>query len=161
MNEGLGKGKKADAGPPLRFDFVVLDEAAAMLEPDAIGCLLHGARAMLLVGDQNQLPPFSKWKDADTARYTISLMARLATSICSSPVPGARRGSELGAAPSAAAIVPKPGGKGKGKPGGAPPGKGKGKGGGGGAAGAVQEDTPPIPGGAPSFMLTDQYPQAG
>ena len=42
MNEGLGKGKKADAGPPLRFDFVVLDEAAAMLEPDAIGCLLHG-----------------------------------------------------------------------------------------------------------------------
>ena len=73
MNEGLAKGKKADAGPPLRFDFVVLDEAAAMLEPDAIGCLLHGARAMLLVGDQNQLPPFSKWKDADTARYTISL----------------------------------------------------------------------------------------
>ena len=42
MNEGLGKGKKADAAPPLRFDFVVLDEAAAMLEPDAIGCLLHG-----------------------------------------------------------------------------------------------------------------------
>ena len=47
-----------------------------MLEPDAVGCLLHGARAALLVGDQLQLPPFSKWKDADSARYTVSLMAR-------------------------------------------------------------------------------------
>ena len=28
---------------PLTFDFVILDEAAAMMEPDAIGCLLHGA----------------------------------------------------------------------------------------------------------------------
>ena len=27
MNEGLGKGKKADAGPPLKFDFVVPHEA--------------------------------------------------------------------------------------------------------------------------------------
>ena len=113
---------------------------------------------MLLVGDQNQLPPFSKWKDADTARYTISLMARLASSICSSPVPGARRGSELTAAPAPAA-APKPSGKGKGKPGSAVPGKGKGgRGGGGGGVGAFQEEAPlPQSGGAPSFMLTDQY----
>jgi hypothetical protein len=111
---------------------------------------------MLLVGDQNQLPPFSKWKDADTARYTISLMARLASSICSSPVPGARRGSELTAAPAAAA--PKASGKGKGKPGSvAPGGKGKGGKGGGGGVGTLQEEVPMQPGGAPSFMLTDQY----
>ena len=157
MNEGLGKGKKADAGPPLKFDFVVLDEAAAMLEPDAIGCLLHGARAMLLVGDQNQLPPFSKWKDADTARYTISLMARLASSICSSPGPGARRGSELTQSAPAPAAAPKAGGKGKGKPGSVAPG-GKGKGARGGSVGSFQEEAPmPVSGGAPSFMLTDQY----
>jgi len=65
---------------PLVFDFVILDEAAAMLEPDAIGCLLHGARAVLLVGDHQQLPPFSKWKEAATQGYTVSLMGRLATS---------------------------------------------------------------------------------
>ena len=69
--------EEAEARADLKFDFVILDEAAAMMEPDAIGCLLHGARAILLVGDQNQLPPFSKWRDADTAKYTVSLMARL------------------------------------------------------------------------------------
>jgi len=76
-----GRGSKASAAEkaPLVFDFVILDEAAAMLEPDAIGCLLHGAKAVLLVGDHQQLPPFSKWRDAATKGYTVSLMGRLAT----------------------------------------------------------------------------------
>lgn len=57
--------------------YVVLDEAGAMLEPDAIGCLLHGAKALLLVGDHHQLPPFSKWDGASDAKYNVSLMERL------------------------------------------------------------------------------------
>jgi len=76
-----GRGSKPSAAEkaPLVFEFVILDEAAAMLEPDAIGCLLHGAKAVLLVGDHQQLPPFSKWRDAATKGYTVSLMGRLAT----------------------------------------------------------------------------------
>jgi len=76
---GKKAGKKAAALEEMVFDFVILDEAAAMLEPDAIGCLLHGAKAVLLVGDHQQLPPFSKWRDAATKGYTVSLMGRLAT----------------------------------------------------------------------------------
>lgn len=34
---------------------------------------------MLLVGDQAQLPPFTKWRGAHAAGYSTSLMARLAT----------------------------------------------------------------------------------
>ena len=59
------------------FEFVILDEAGAMLEPDVLGTLLHGARAMLLVGDHYQLPPFSRWQEAERAGYTVSLMERL------------------------------------------------------------------------------------
>ena len=54
---GTAKGGRVDGSPPagsLRFDVVVLDEAAAMLEVDAVGCLLHGARGLLLVGDQER-----------------------------------------------------------------------------------------------------------
>jgi superfamily I DNA and/or RNA helicase len=50
---------------------VVLDEAGALLEPDAVGCLLHGARALLLVGDHYQLPPFSKWQGAVRLLYCL------------------------------------------------------------------------------------------
>ena len=58
--------------------YVIIDEAGAMLEPDTIGCLLHGARALLLVGDHHQLPPFTKWREADRNGYSVSLMERLA-----------------------------------------------------------------------------------
>ena len=61
------------------LEYVVLDEAAALLEPDALGCLLHGARALLLVGDHQQLPPFTKWQGAEREQYNVSLMERLAT----------------------------------------------------------------------------------
>ena len=57
---------------------VVLDEAGSMLEPDAIGCLIHGAKALLLVGDHHQLPPFTKWVGAEAEKYNVSLMERLA-----------------------------------------------------------------------------------
>ena len=55
-----GAEEGAAASARLSFQVVVLDEAAAMLEPDAIGCLLHGAESVLLVGDPSQLPPFTK-----------------------------------------------------------------------------------------------------
>eukprot|EP00976_Prorocentrum_cordatum_P019688 398723-Prorocentrum_minimum.AAC.1 len=48
-----------------------------MLEPDALGCLLHGAKGLLLVGDHHQLPPFTKWQGAARERYNVSLMERL------------------------------------------------------------------------------------
>ena len=44
MEEGGSADKEARDQEPLLFDFVILDEAAAMLEPDAVGCLLHGAK---------------------------------------------------------------------------------------------------------------------
>ena len=118
---------KDDKEGPLTFDFVILDEAAAMLEPDAIGCLLHGARAALLVGDQRQLPPFSKWKDADTAHYTVSLMARLAAS----PTPAKTRRPR----PRRRAARPRP------------------RAGGGRRQGRRRRPA----GGPPTFLLTEQY----
>ena len=65
-----------EAAEDLGFDVVVLDEAAAMLEPDAVAALGHGAAACVLVGDPSQLPPFSKWRDARRAGYGISLLER-------------------------------------------------------------------------------------
>eukprot|EP00927_Polykrikos_kofoidii_P026979 TRINITY_DN23904_c0_g1_i1.p1 TRINITY_DN23904_c0_g1~~TRINITY_DN23904_c0_g1_i1.p1 ORF type:complete len:1202 (-),score=289.10 TRINITY_DN23904_c0_g1_i1:89-3694(-) len=61
----------------LLFRAVILDEAGAMLEPDAIGTLLHGAEAVLLVGDHYQLPPFSRWREGREFQYDVSLMERL------------------------------------------------------------------------------------
>ncbi|EOD15220.1 hypothetical protein EMIHUDRAFT_470572 [Emiliania huxleyi CCMP1516] len=112
-------------------------QAAAMLEPDAVGCLLHGARAALLVGDQLQLPPFSKWKDADTARYT----ARLAAARNPAASPSLGRGK--GASP----LLGK-GGKGAGR------GVGRGAAAAPGVPGAVAGE--PYPG-QKTFMLTEQY----
>jgi hypothetical protein len=68
-------GGEAEAG--VQFEFVVLDEAAAMLEPDAVAALGHGARACLLVGDERQLPPFSKWREAKRQGYCNSLLERV------------------------------------------------------------------------------------
>ena len=48
-----------EAGVGGGFEVVVLD-AAAMLEPDVVAALGHGAAARVLVGDPSQLPPFSK-----------------------------------------------------------------------------------------------------
>ena len=144
--EGGMVGKDSAEAAPLTFDFVILDEAAAMLEVDALGCLLHGARAILLVGDQQQLPPFSKWKDADTHRYTVSLMARLAGTTTGrdlgkpSPVPPRRAGGKGEGMPALlAAAAAAAGGKG-------------GKGGGKGGNGANGEAGGPV-----AFMLTEQY----
>lgn len=128
------------------FDFVILDEAAAMLEPDAIGCLLHGAKALLLVGDHQQLPPFSKWKEAATQGYTVSLMGRLATSQAKEEALAKVWGKGMGAgsglsrpgSSTALADMTEPGAGGKGKGGKGAGGKGAGgKGAGGKGAGGM------------------------
>jgi len=69
---------KSSEANKMTFDVVILDEAAAMLEVDSVGCLIHGAKTLLMVGDQLQLPPFTKWRGAAQAGYATSLMARLA-----------------------------------------------------------------------------------
>jgi hypothetical protein len=39
----------------MRFPYVVLDEAGAMLEPDMVGTVIHGCRCLLCVGDHLQV----------------------------------------------------------------------------------------------------------
>ena len=76
-----GGGPSGAEVADVQFPYVVLDECGAMLEPDAVGALTHGARALLLVGDHHQLSPFTKWRNAQQRRYDVSLMERLATSL--------------------------------------------------------------------------------
>lgn len=80
LNTAVAQNTDDDEGDEtdLELTYVVLDEAGSMLEPDAIGCLIHGAKALLLVGDHHQLPPFTKWVGAEAAKYNVSLMERLA-----------------------------------------------------------------------------------
>ncbi|KAJ1458505.1 P-loop containing nucleoside triphosphate hydrolase protein [Pelagophyceae sp. CCMP2097] len=73
-----GDEKAAVERADVTFEFVVLDEAGAMLEPDAMAACGHGAQAVVLVGDQRQLSPFSKWRDAKRRGYVTSLLERLA-----------------------------------------------------------------------------------
>eukprot|EP00931_Biecheleriopsis_adriatica_P036812 TRINITY_DN2115_c2_g1_i1.p1 TRINITY_DN2115_c2_g1~~TRINITY_DN2115_c2_g1_i1.p1 ORF type:complete len:972 (+),score=289.16 TRINITY_DN2115_c2_g1_i1:76-2991(+) len=75
-----------------KFRYVILDEAGAMLEPDTIGTLLHGADALLLVGDHHQLPPFTRWRDAERWQYNVSLMERLSGSHGDQGYPARQRG---------------------------------------------------------------------
>ena len=75
---GRAFGDDEEDAELLPLEYVVLDEAGALLEPDAMGCLLHGARALLLVGDHHQLPPFTKWPGAEREHYNVSLMERMA-----------------------------------------------------------------------------------
>ena len=43
MEENTEGGAKDDDEGDIELSYVILDEAGAMIEPDAIGCLLHGA----------------------------------------------------------------------------------------------------------------------
>ncbi len=60
------------------FDYVILDEAAQMTEPDAIRPILRGVRAVL-VGDHAQLQPIVTSAKAQEANLHISLFERLVT----------------------------------------------------------------------------------
>jgi hypothetical protein len=62
--------------PDMNFEYVVLDEAGAMLEPDVVGTIVHGCKFLLCVGDPRQLPPFTKWYDAPKHGYTQSTLER-------------------------------------------------------------------------------------
>ncbi|WP_083884978.1 DUF3320 domain-containing protein [Nocardia thailandica] len=58
--------------PDFRFDVVIFDEASQVLPEDAVNSL-YRARALIVAGDQNQLPPtsfFSVTGDAGEAEYT-------------------------------------------------------------------------------------------
>lgn len=58
------------------FDYVILDEAAQMTEPDAIRPILRGVKA-ILVGDHAQLQPIVTSVKAQEANLHISLFERL------------------------------------------------------------------------------------
>jgi regulator of nonsense transcripts 1 len=63
-----------------RFEYVILDEAGAMLEPDVVGTLIHGCKFLLSVGDHLQLAPFTTWRNARNYQYDTSMLQRHATS---------------------------------------------------------------------------------
>lgn len=71
------KNRHDDAqDPPILFEYVVLDEAGAMLEPDLVGTIIHGCKFLLAVGDHLQLPPFTAWRDASRYQYSVSMLER-------------------------------------------------------------------------------------
>ena len=62
----------------LCFDLVVVDEAAQLMQPVAVGALFFAPR-FVLVGDHEQLPPMVRSKTAMSEGASISIMQRLAT----------------------------------------------------------------------------------
>ncbi|KAJ1557631.1 DEAD-box type RNA helicase, partial [Nowakowskiella sp. JEL0078] len=60
-----------------QFPVVILDEAAAMLEPDVIGCTLYGCKSLILVGDPKQLPLFTPWDGTERYQFNTSLLERV------------------------------------------------------------------------------------
>ncbi len=66
-----------DIYEPVWFDYVLLDEAAQMTEPDALRPILRGSR-VILVGDHAQLQPIVTSDDAISLGLQISMFERLA-----------------------------------------------------------------------------------
>ncbi|MCE7737654.1 MAG: AAA family ATPase [Candidatus Heimdallarchaeota archaeon] len=64
----------------LMMDYVILDEAAQMTEPENLKALLHGERA-ILVGDHQQLQPIVQSQKAKQLRLQHSLFERLVDQI--------------------------------------------------------------------------------
>lgn len=60
----------------IRFDYILLDEAAQMTEPDALKALLLGEKAVL-VGDHAQLQPIILSEKARSLKLHVSLFERL------------------------------------------------------------------------------------
>lgn len=59
------------------FSFVIVDEAAQAVEPDALVPLAYGAKKMVLIGDHRQLGPTVSSMAAARAGLTRSLFERL------------------------------------------------------------------------------------
>ena len=60
-----------------RFDTVLIDEAAQSMEPACLPALVHGCERLILVGDQNQLPPVVASQAALEKGLGVSLFSRL------------------------------------------------------------------------------------
>jgi len=65
----------ADEG--VRFNTVLVDEAAQCMESATLPALLHGCERLVLIGDQNQLPPVVTCPAALDQGLGVSLFARL------------------------------------------------------------------------------------
>ena len=61
----------------IHFGAVVLDEAGYATEPDALLPVLKGIKRFVMLGDENQLPPFVKSKQAISIGYGRSMFERL------------------------------------------------------------------------------------
>jgi hypothetical protein len=66
----------------LFFDYVLIDEAAQMMETDSLQALLQGEKAVL-VGDHAQLQPIVTSKDAQSQGLHISMFERLVSKFSS------------------------------------------------------------------------------
>uniref|UniRef100_A0A7R9UH85 RNA helicase n=1 Tax=Pinguiococcus pyrenoidosus TaxID=172671 RepID=A0A7R9UH85_9STRA len=66
-----------DGAEPFRFRTVLIDEASQCAEPGALVPLLVGAEQLILIGDQNQLPPTVLSKEAAQGGLHVSLFERL------------------------------------------------------------------------------------
>lgn len=61
----------------IKFDAVIIDEAAQCIELSAVIPLRYGARYCVMVGDPHQLPPTVLSKDAASLKYEQSLFVRM------------------------------------------------------------------------------------
>ncbi len=61
-----------------QFDYAIIDEASQMPEPFALGVVNH-TKKLIMVGDNNQLPPVISHPDAQKGGLGISLFERMKT----------------------------------------------------------------------------------
>lgn len=61
----------------VRFGTVLIDEAAQCMEPALLPAVIHGCERLILIGDQNQLPPVVLSANASKHGLGISLFSRL------------------------------------------------------------------------------------
>jgi len=66
-------------GEGVRFSTVLIDEAAQSMEPACLVPIVHGCETLILVGDQNQLPPVIASQVALERGLGVSLFSRLVT----------------------------------------------------------------------------------
>ena len=55
----------------MTFDYVLVDEAAQALEPAILVAITHGAKRLCLVGDDQQLPPFTQCDLAHALKVSL------------------------------------------------------------------------------------------
>ena len=59
------------------FEYVVIDEATRVVEPQALVAVMHGSKQVVLVGDPMQLWPIVNCPDAERYGYSSSIIHRL------------------------------------------------------------------------------------